>query len=309
MGAARSSAHIQPLIINRAYRYNWLYRSVYTYQGLTTAGDGMQKSEKQITTAYLPCKEAAQIENIETGETAFHLAIKTNQNENIVAFSYGKAFPFTQDKACNTVFHTAAAAGNMNALQVLFDNYTGKPFNPFPAHYELKNKKGNSCLHLAVQANSVPCILFLVDEGCNIEVANDEGKTPLQLVKENQDLLTQLIKSPLGEKLKMILEGTPATYVKSNRLFVPAAAQKKQTDADIEYQLSTLQTVTQVTLKKGMVTKTATLLLERQSTMVLERYLSGLPPTDECEGLKRLRNEVSEILESRKNPNNSIPTL
>eukprot|EP01025_Chloroclados_australasicus_P008384 TRINITY_DN12951_c0_g1_i4.p3 TRINITY_DN12951_c0_g1~~TRINITY_DN12951_c0_g1_i4.p3 ORF type:complete len:247 (+),score=40.41 TRINITY_DN12951_c0_g1_i4:349-1089(+) len=87
---------------------------------------------------------------------------------------------------------TAIEAGDLSSVQ--------SAFQEFPSLIEtdlIDLKSGQTPLHVAAQFGQLPIIYFLVDQGIDVDIMNDDNKTPLEVAKiaeqcEAEGLLIQL---------------------------------------------------------------------------------------------------------------------
>ena len=120
------------------------------------------------------------------------IACKLGYNE-IVQFLLKFSTPNTEDKNGNTLLHYAVAGENMkrayNTVKVLIASVSG---------FDQRNRLGETALHAACKI--YPCrpdiIKLLLSSGCNSQISNFAGKTPLWVTQSSEVFKTFMQYSP-----------------------------------------------------------------------------------------------------------------
>ncbi len=84
---------------------------------------------------------------------------------------------------------------------------------------DMKNKNGQTPLHIAVERNSWFCVRFLVESGCNVNLPNRENLKPIQIAIANQN--EDIIRT-LAENGAEIPEGRYKKAFGESRSFLPS---------------------------------------------------------------------------------------
>lgn len=246
---------------------------------------------------YEKAREAHEVANAETGETNFQLAIKANDKIKLALYMKLKFIPLVTDNALNTVYHSAAACGNKLLLEGLYNQFSTYNYNPYPDHFALQNKNGDTSLHVAISAGHVDCVVFLLEKGCSYNIDNNSGKTPLQLIQDNAALLTTLLKSNLSQKLKMVLEDKPIEQKKETTFF-PGLFVPEQESNKVAAEVKILHsTITSGIQKAKKLTPMVDIILQKKTPEVLLRYANELNAMKNApEIIKDLETHVRGII-------------
>ena len=173
----------------------------------------------------LPNKEK-DINNVDSlGNSALHLAVTLNNNEEIINYliNQGSDINLTNNKK-QTPLHLASGKNKTEYINILLSNpkvdynpidYQG--FTPFikacasqaydvvksflrsnEIKINLKDKIGNTALHYLCEDEKFDLAIELMKKGGNIEIKNNNDKTPLDLIKTED--VKDIIKSYLRRK-------------------------------------------------------------------------------------------------------------
>lgn len=117
--------------------------------------------------------------------TALHYATSIEKYNYVKALLDRKEFTlFELNYQCQTAIHIAAELGNISILN-LFYSYLG--------NFEVTNYKGQTPIMIAVENNQHQAILFMIENGVDLDKTDKTGKSVRDYFKENGDYLTQKI--------------------------------------------------------------------------------------------------------------------
>jgi len=117
--------------------------------------------------------------------TAMHYATSIEKYSYVEALLKRKEFTLYElNYQCQTPIHIASELGNVGILE-LFHNYLGS--------FDVLNSDGQTPLMTAIENNQHQAILFMVENGADLDKKDNNGKSVKEYFNENGDLLTQKI--------------------------------------------------------------------------------------------------------------------
>uniref|UniRef100_A0A4W3J225 Nuclear factor NF-kappa-B p105 subunit n=1 Tax=Callorhinchus milii TaxID=7868 RepID=A0A4W3J225_CALMI len=149
-------------------------------------------------------------------QTPLHLAVITRQTEVVELLLKAGADMSLLDCHGNSVLHKAAEQGDVKTLNILL-NKKGKALTDLLA---LPNNAGCYAIHLAVLANSLPCLRQLIAAGAAVDAQEQRsGRTALHLAveQENISLAGSLLLEGNAEVDAITFDGCTPLHVAAGR--------------------------------------------------------------------------------------------
>ncbi len=133
----------------------------------------------------------------QNGDTPLSLAIRAKNVIGIKLLLEKGADPTVRNENSDTPIHLAAAAFNKNSaiLDLLLANEKKIDFDE-------RNNAGMTALHVALKESNVEAARFLLSKGANPHIADENGVTPLQLLKKVLKYFRQLQKKGAMEVME-----------------------------------------------------------------------------------------------------------
>jgi ankyrin repeat protein len=146
--------------------------------------------------------------DIAYGDSGLHLASRFGALQCTIWLLQNKADPFLENKSGQSAFELAAANDCCQQLQALIE-YTGVDVN------QIFSKGGQSLLHRAAHAGRLKHLMFLMMEGCSLDIADTNGFTPLHLAakKGHVEAILLLLACGANPSLLSINDKTPLDLV------------------------------------------------------------------------------------------------
>ncbi|KAM8939419.1 nuclear factor NF-kappa-B p105 subunit [Pelodytes ibericus] len=112
-------------------------------------------------------------------QTPLHLAVVTRQAETVQDILRAGGDPLLLDRHGNSVLHLACKEGDTKTLTILLKH------KDIAKIIDLPNGDGLSAIHVAVIANSLPCLQIMIKSGAAVDVQEQKsGRSPLHLAVE-----------------------------------------------------------------------------------------------------------------------------
>ena len=110
------------------------------------------------------------------GDTPVHWAVRRSDKRILLSFlNREPGFSSSNDKTGNTILHTAAHHGNVEAVRILLDWGHG---------LHALNKRKQSPLHIAAAAGQAGVVSLLLEWHADTQARDTKKKTPLELAKQ-----------------------------------------------------------------------------------------------------------------------------
>ncbi|XP_012510833.1 PREDICTED: nuclear factor NF-kappa-B p105 subunit isoform X1 [Propithecus coquereli] len=162
-------------------------------------------------------------------QTPLHLAVVTKQEEVVEDLLRAGADPSLLDRVGNSVLHLAAKEGHDKILSVLLRHDKAARLIDHP------NGEGLSAIHLAMEGNSLPCLLLLLAAGADANAQERKsGRTALHLAVEqdNVSLAGCLLLEGDAHVDSTTYDGTTPLHIAAGRGSTRLAALLKAAGAD-----------------------------------------------------------------------------
>ncbi|XP_026554053.1 nuclear factor NF-kappa-B p105 subunit [Pseudonaja textilis] len=162
-------------------------------------------------------------------QTPLHLAVITRQAGIVRALLGAGADVNLLDRHGNSVFHLAAQQGDEVALSMLLQHKEASVMRDLP------NGDGLTILHLAVLANSMPCLRLLLAGGVDVNIQEQKsGRTALHLAIEqgNISMAGYLLLEGDAFVDSVTYDGTTPLHIAAGRGSTKLAALLKAAGAD-----------------------------------------------------------------------------
>lgn len=128
------------------------------------------KNQVQLVKAIIE-RYPSQIDGSNCGKTALHVSCLKGYAETVqILLAAGADVKATDEEGNTPVHHSVFRKDKPRVLEILLAN------GPW---FDLVNFKMTSVLHLAVQREHINCVKTLVEHGCNVNIQNQLGDTPL----------------------------------------------------------------------------------------------------------------------------------
>ncbi|XP_063314632.1 nuclear factor NF-kappa-B p105 subunit [Pelobates fuscus] len=112
-------------------------------------------------------------------QTPLHLAVVTHQTDTVQDILQAGGDPLLLDRHGNSILHLACKEGDDKTLGVLLKH------KKICKIIDLPNSDGLSAIHVAVIANSMPCLREMIEAGANVNIQEGKaGRSPLHLAVE-----------------------------------------------------------------------------------------------------------------------------
>eukprot|EP00096_Caligus_rogercresseyi_P007639 TRINITY_DN2559_c0_g1_i1.p1 TRINITY_DN2559_c0_g1~~TRINITY_DN2559_c0_g1_i1.p1 ORF type:complete len:238 (-),score=34.40 TRINITY_DN2559_c0_g1_i1:36-749(-) len=121
------------------------------------------------------------------GRTAFFYAVSRNRVSIVRLLIESKANVNLQDKFGASPLHRLAGVGHIEMMN-LYTDILSKEVKP-----DLRDKEGNTALHVAIDAGSLSLIEGLLKLGCDPSILNKEEMKPIDLAPVNEKKKLQTI--------------------------------------------------------------------------------------------------------------------
>ncbi len=115
------------------------------------------------------------LKDIKSGVTALHL-VALQGKLDLLNFFLDEGLEITKDKDENTPLHYAAASGTVEVARALFEEDA--------TQLNIQNKQKETPLYIAVMAEKVNIVRYLLSKNADRSLQNDQGKTPLLIALE-----------------------------------------------------------------------------------------------------------------------------
>uniref|UniRef100_A0A8C5SJ31 Nuclear factor kappa B subunit 1 n=1 Tax=Laticauda laticaudata TaxID=8630 RepID=A0A8C5SJ31_LATLA len=162
-------------------------------------------------------------------QTPLHLAVITRQAGIVRALLGAGADMNLLDRHGNSVFHLAAQQGDEMALSMLLQHKEASVMRDLP------NGDGLTILHLAVIANSMPCLRLLLAAGVDVNIQEQKsGRTALHLAIEQGNISMAGCLLLEGDAFvdSVTYDGTTPLHIAAGRGSTKLAALLKAAGAD-----------------------------------------------------------------------------
>ncbi|XP_064398066.1 ankyrin repeat domain-containing protein 27-like isoform X2 [Halichondria panicea] len=136
----------------------------------------------------------------ESQQTPLHLACQYNQQDVVLMLLEESASVNVQDVQGNSPLHFSCTNGHLDTALLLLAR---------GADVTMSNVRGDSALHNAARWNHAPIVQLLMLYGAQYKATNNEGKTPLDLTKDEE--VQKLVLMAISGELMVGRYTTPLT--------------------------------------------------------------------------------------------------